>query len=262
MSNYIAHTESRRGYTLKIIADSGYDNPFLEYDCNPDIITFLRGYDFTTQKECQTYDAESFLAEAKRRGYFVRALYAYIHSGIAFSLSRNGQFSDRFDLGFAVFIFWTPEKRESLGLTDSYVDSVLQESETRESWLETSLAQAVRLLNDYAQGNVWGYVIENPHNEHIESCWGFYGGYDSDGGPLESGRESLEALANTEFEKTKIELVTLAQEYAALVKATSRDSDKLAPEILSVLMEKIKRMKEESERLETRIEELQEDSKK
>lgn len=30
-------------------------------------------------------------------------------------------------------------------------------------------------LNDYLEGNVYGFVIETPDGETLDSCWGFYG---------------------------------------------------------------------------------------
>lgn len=27
----------------------------------------------------------------------------------------------------------------------------------------------------YMEGDVFGFVISDPHNEHLDSCWGFYG---------------------------------------------------------------------------------------
>ena len=37
------------------------------------------------------------------------------------------------------------------------------------------LAAAVELYHQYANGEVFGYVIEDSEGEHLESCWGFFG---------------------------------------------------------------------------------------
>lgn len=197
------HTESYKGLKISIFQDDDPMNPFVECDGEPDIITFMRRHDFTTRKEDSGLDPESFLKKAKAGNYFVRPLYAYIHSGIAFSLSRDGQFTDRFDSGFAGFMFWTPKKRESLGLSDSYIDSILQENETRESWLVNSLESAVEVLNDYTNGNCYFYTVENAEGETLDSCGGFLGDYDSEGGALSEARSSADCHAKQETEKEK-----------------------------------------------------------
>lgn len=213
MKTDCAHEETKNGITIRIVYDDCPMNPFTECDCGPDIITFLRSYDFSTEKESAN-DPESFLELAKERGYFFRPLYAYIHSGIAFSMTRGGQFSDQFDSGFAGFIYWTPKKREQAGLTDSYIESILREGETVESWLESSLESAVNVLNDYASGNCYGFQILNSDGEELDSCYGFLGDYDKDGGAL------CEAQSNLAFhvkEETKKEREAIAAGQARLV---------------------------------------------
>lgn len=60
----------------------------------PDIVTFLRSYDFTTDPKTAGNDPVILFRKRKLMGYFFRPLRAYIHSEISFSLSSDGQFSD------------------------------------------------------------------------------------------------------------------------------------------------------------------------
>lgn len=253
---YETHKETRKGFTIRIVADDCIDNPLLQDDGLPDAITFLRSYDFTTYTGETPKTPESFLEEAKERGYFVRPLYAYIHSGIAFSLSRGGQFSDRFDSGFAGFIYWTPQARECVGLTDSYIDSILQEGETRESWLENSLESAVESLNDYAAGNVWGYRVEDKSGETLESCFGYLGDYDGEDGPLTDARACADSLAAQESKTKKETLSYIQADYTNLLEAKNKDGDTIAAPILRAVTEKLSRLKEEERLLILRLAEL------
>jgi len=106
--------------------------------------------------------------------HYVFPLYAYIHSGVALSLSRSGYypFTCPWDTSMSGFVLikqvkgWTYRREKALKVAESLV----------ENW------------NDALSGNVWGYtitynsveVIDNEdykeeNDEEIESCWGFYG---------------------------------------------------------------------------------------
>lgn len=183
------HTEKRHGFTIKIWQDEDAENPFQAWDCEPDIITFLRRYDFNTRKEDKRHTPETFLQEAKAQGHFVAPLFMYDHSGIGFSVSNSSYpFNCHWDSGQAGFIFWTKEKREAAGLTDEYIKSILHEGETVESWLLESLKKSVALLNDYVQGNVYGFTVEDENGETVDSCAGFYGDYEQESGVLDEAR--------------------------------------------------------------------------
>jgi len=42
--------------------------------------------------------------------------------------------------------------------------------------------------NDYLSGNVYGYTVEDQAGNDFDSCWGFYGDYDTKGGCLDEAR--------------------------------------------------------------------------
>ena len=56
--------------------------------------------------------------------------------------------------------------------------------------------------NDYLSGNVYGYVVEDERGEHLDSCWGFYGDYNADGGCLSEARTAAK-VHNSKAEKAK-----------------------------------------------------------
>lgn len=259
MTNDCAHEETKNGLTIRIVYDDCPMNPFTECDCEPDIITFLNRYDYSTEKESAN-DPESFLELAKERGYFIRPLYAYIHSGIAFSMTRGGQFSDQFDSGFAGFIYWTPKKREQAGLTDSYIESILHEGETVESWLESSLESAVTVLNDYASGNCYGFQILNSEGEELDSCYGFLGDYDKDGGALREAQSNLAFHVKEETEKER-EAIAAAQNEAltlfAEIESKNTQMKAYWPATIQAAREKIHTLAELESKAKARLAELE-----
>lgn len=96
-----------------------------------------------------------------RKKYHVFGLEAYIHSGVVLALSHEGNFCDR---------QWDVSQ---LGLV--FV--------SKKEWRAAKKARAAALSlinewNDYLSGNVYGYVIETPDGEHLDSCWGFSGDYE------------------------------------------------------------------------------------
>lgn len=51
---------------------------------------------------------------------------------------------------------------------------------TAEAWIEQQMREEVGTYNQYLTGDVYGYVIEDPRGEHVDSCWGFYGTEDAE----------------------------------------------------------------------------------
>jgi hypothetical protein len=52
----------------------------------------------------------------------------------------------------------------------------------RKAFIENILKSEVEVYSEYIEGNVYGYVIDDPvTNEHIDSCWGFIGDHDKSG---------------------------------------------------------------------------------
>jgi len=136
------------------------------------------------------YEDGSICEEAREyiKKYHIFGFEAYIHSGVRLALSYEGNFCDRqWDVSQLGLVFvskkeWRLKKsarKAALGLI--------------ESW------------NDYLDGNVYGYVVEGPDGEHLDSCWGFSGDYDK--WALPEGRSMAEyhykEILKKKAEKTK-----------------------------------------------------------
>lgn len=90
--------------------------------------------------------------ELEKEGYDLRPIYAYIHSGIALSLGRVGQFSDQFDSGLAGFAAvkgkFTPEQEKAL---EEYIDE----------------------YNELEGSTIYGFSIYDENDDIVDSCGGF-----------------------------------------------------------------------------------------
>lgn len=111
---------------------------------------------------------------ADKKGYFAIPIYAYIHGGLSLSLSRSGQFADRFDSG--VFGVVTIKKED---IYDYYnckrISSKLKER------LVNLIKGEIEEYEAYANGDCYCYEILSGTSEE-DSMGGFLG---------DSGLESL-----------------------------------------------------------------------
>ena len=180
--SYQAHTEVYKGFTIKIHQDEDVSNPFTDCDGEPDFISWHRRYDFTFNKKFKNMDRDDFLALAKKEGYIVLPLYMYEHSGRAFSTVA---FSCPWDSGQLGYVFWTREKVEE-GQGKGY------DMEANRTFLEKQLVSAVQMLEDWAEGNCYGYVVEREDGEEVGSCWGYLGDYDGEYGALQEAKSTAD----------------------------------------------------------------------
>ena len=99
-------------------------------------------------------------------GVYALPIYAYVHSGMSLSLSP---FNDRWDSGCAGWIYVNKEafcKEYGLKRFSPRRFRKIAEGE-------------IATLNDYVQGNVYGYKVETRETPTAEwkeedSCWGYY----------------------------------------------------------------------------------------
>jgi hypothetical protein len=92
------------------------------------------------------------------KGWVLYPVYAYIHSGIALSLSRSGYlFTCPWDSGLGGIMAIHPEGKR--GNLDAY----------------KAAKSKIESYNQYFSGDVWGYIIETEDGETLDSLWGMYG---------------------------------------------------------------------------------------
>lgn len=169
------YTEKRHGLTITIMRDDMNENPSEWRDDGLFLIANHRDFYVEPPKPVRMADAYA----TYEKTHWTFPLEAYIHSSVRLALSQEGNFCDRqwdvSQLG-AVFVSkkeWRTKakaKEAARGLIDTW--------------------------NEYLSGNVYGYEVKDEKGEHLDSCWGFYGDYDKDGGALLEARAAVDHLTH------------------------------------------------------------------
>ena len=155
--------EKYHGYTIKIYQDPDPMNPRTEFDEFGKMICFHRRYDLGDKHDMSVEELQELV---ERKDVVALPLYLYDHSGITM---RTRPFGDPWDSGQVGYIY------ADAGMIKKEYGSVTAATKEKARKL---MQGEVETYDDYLTGNVYGYVIENPDGEHVDSCWGFYGGTD------------------------------------------------------------------------------------
>jgi len=91
------------------------------------------------------------------KDYHYLPLFKYEHSGVAYNTVG---FSSPWDSGLVGFISISKKEFEEEGF---------------QATPDEYLKHTVELLSSWANGECYGYIIENEEGEHEDSCWGYYG---------------------------------------------------------------------------------------
>ena len=199
MEKDILDTILYKDCAIKIYQDEDTQNPDEWGDNNLFLVGFHR--DFTVENIlvsediCRAVlegdikkrdDDDDYIRESAKeltKQYHVFGLEAYIHGGVALSLSREGNFPDRrwdvSQLG-AVFV----SKKE----TKSRVKARKLALGLIETW------------NDYLSGNVYGFITETKIGNDVGSCWGFYGDYNKSG-MIEEAKGEIDSYVEEKLKK-------------------------------------------------------------
>lgn len=130
-------------------------------------------------------------AKAFVKDYYVFGIDAYIHGGISLSLHNEGMNCQ-----------WD---------TSNFIGAVCVKKSINANMTRKKAEKYARGLidtwNDYLNGNVYGYVVEDKQGEHLNSCYGFYGDYEE--GALKEA-ENIAKIHNKEIEETNKKCKRLA----------------------------------------------------
>lgn len=106
------------------------------------------------------------------------------HSGLHMYADGGSHWSDSagWDSGTVGFIYDTPQSRADTGMNDELIDMPVSfpfvEGVTpthKVNAIDYALRGDVETYDHYLRGDVYGFTIETPDGEHVDSCWGFYG---------------------------------------------------------------------------------------
>ena len=123
----------------------------------------------------------------------IRPLYMYDHSGLTISSSP---FSCPWDSGKIGFILMGKKQARECYMTKRITKEI---RERVNKYLNASIEE----YDNYLRGSVYGYVIEDENEEHVDSCWGFNGDLDY---IEKEAKETAKAIIEQERRAT-IELV-------------------------------------------------------
>ena len=97
--------------------------------------------------------------------YIALPLYLYDHSGLSI---KTTPFSCRWDSGKVGYIYQSKEK-----IRETYDWNII--SNKRNNQIKDYLCSEIELFNDYINGDVFRFRVEDENGDEIDSCCGFYG---------------------------------------------------------------------------------------
>lgn len=153
------------------------DDAFLVYEhrqFNVDVEGFKPREIFEVLKNNNIPEAErdeDWIYDNQYDEYKIFVVYAYIHSGVSLSLGNSDYpFNDRWDVS-----------------TTGFVVINKAEFDNNEETMQKAAESLIKDWNDYLSGNVYGWeVLEK--NIVVDSTFGYYGDYNSEGGCLAEAR--------------------------------------------------------------------------
>jgi hypothetical protein len=156
---------------LKIYNDDDPQNPRTEWDNFGHMVAFHRRYmlgdeghgidsgDFDGWDELEKYLVK------EKEAVIVLPLYLFDHSGI--TINTTG-FSCPWDSGQVEFTYVTRQE-----ILDNWQEKRLTKDLKERA--RSLLIAEVQNYDDYLNGNVYGYVLEDEHGDEMWSCWGYSG---------------------------------------------------------------------------------------
>ena len=155
----VVKESTQDGLVIRIIVDENPQNPRTYNDNLGTMVCFHRRYQLGDAGHGIRSPQEAIAFEKSIRAPgAVLPLYLLDHSGITMSTT---DFRDRWDSGKVGFIYITAKKLEA--------ECILPEK------AEELLKAEVEVYDYFLRGECYGYTIETPTGEEIDSGWDYYG---------------------------------------------------------------------------------------
>jgi hypothetical protein len=172
--NEVEHEECK-DYTIRIMQDDSPIDPRESDDyLMGTMLCFHRRYNLGDKHDLKHENFSSWgeIQEYLRkelRANIIIPLYLLDHSGLWIRAGRGfPEDSGGWDSGVVGFIYTTPKRIRNMYAIKHITKEKLTQA-------EKELYREVETYNDYLTGNVYGFIVEDPEGENIDSCWGFYG---------------------------------------------------------------------------------------
>lgn len=194
--NDIVKTETYKGYKIEIWWDECAD--YRDSDHLGKFYSNLRDLNPDKKEIDEAFENGIFDKEGRIRDELIYVnVYAYIHSGIALSTSRRGQFADTWDSGWAGVMACTiDEARKWLG------DNCTIEE------IEKHLESEVEELDHFCQGEVYGFTLYDEDGTEEDSVGYYVGDIDY---CLECAKGMVDAYEKYEYERQFNESMNYAE---------------------------------------------------
>lgn len=178
-------TERYKGFKIELHQDEMNDSP-RDWDNLGTMVCFNKRYTLGDQ---HTFSDPEELQKFLNRGDLIfMPLYLYDHGGITM---RTRPFDSRWDSGQVGFIYCLYETiQKEFGLVNQITKAKARKLLTSE----------VEVYDDYLTGNVFGYKVINANGEEVDSCWGYYGDPDKEGGAITAAKEWIDGKIGDEHE--------------------------------------------------------------
>lgn len=174
---------------LKIRRDEHPINPREEYENAGHMVCWHRRYQLGDEQPREQPADWREVFDIENPDAIVLPLYLYDHSGITMSV---GKFSCPWDSGQVGWIYLTRKALDE-NWPASYPDGASKEDKSKIDEERIELGKAclrseVETYDAFLTGDCWGFELVNvvecdhgdEHEDHIDSCWGFFG-EDKDG---------------------------------------------------------------------------------
>jgi hypothetical protein len=183
MSDAIKSLDLKDGNVLEIHYDESAENPRRAWDNLTIMAVFHNRYDFGDKVDFSSRDFNSWseMEEHIRKTYkplAMKPLYMYEHTGITISTTP---FGDIWDSGQIGFVYITQKKLDEMEISINEGESWSEFVKRLESYIDSE----VEIEDQYLRGDVYGFIIKDAENNHVDSCWGFYGNNFKENGILD-----------------------------------------------------------------------------
>ena len=164
-------TESVGELVIKIYTDDCPESP-RDWDNLGTMVCFHRNYIIGDEKH--GFDRESLLEKISEPNCVSLPIFLFDHSGQTISTcSDNFRMMDPvgWDWGKIGFIFADEDRimnEYNLSSSDEITQDILDK-------VKNCLVSEVEVYRQYMEGDIYGFVIEDEEETHLDSCWGFYG---------------------------------------------------------------------------------------
>ena len=168
LSDYLYKTEEYRGYTINVYYDTDPQSP-REWDNLGTIYSNSRSYDPDKHSIDEILNDEGTgLSDEFKKNYIWLKIRGYEHSGLTISCDGGYPYNDPWDSG--LFGIIAVSKADAI---KEYGKKICTK-EVREKALNC-LRGEIKTLDMYYTGDVYGFQLEDPDGDVVDSCWGYFG---------------------------------------------------------------------------------------